>query len=324
VPMPSAIARMPGGESLRPHHPAWKERTPRDLGAGWDFEDVRDHYLELFFGGNARSLRSSDVQRYLALSRLASAQAMTEALSEWRRPRSPCGGALVLMLRDLWAGAGWGLLDERGAPKACWHALSRVQQALALLVTDEGLNGLHLHAVNDGADAVDVVLKLQAWQAGGAQVAQGERPLHVPARGGVTVAAAELLDHFVDLNWSHRFGPPPCDAVACTLSDSQGRTVSRAWHFPRGHALAVERDIGLHARIVARDSFGCHVAVTTQRFAYGVHFDFPGMTANDDYFHLAPGDEAHIALRGAVAPHGRGWVCAINSAQAACIEGGGA
>lgn len=321
MPPASTLCRMPGGEALRPHHPAWKERTPRDLGAGWDFDDVRDHYLELFFGGTARALRSTDVERYLVLSRAASAEAMSAAFGEWRRPGSSCGGALVLMLRDLWPGAGWGLLDDKGAPKACWHALKRVLQPVTVLISDEGLNGLHLHAVNECAQTLALTLRLRAWRAGDALVEQGDRAIEIPARGGLTIPAAELLDHFVDLNWSHRFGPPPCDAVTCSLLDSRGRTVARAHHFTHGHALAVERDIGLQARVVSHDSFGCRVSLTTQRFAYGVHFDFPGMTPDDEYFHLAPGDEMLVSLQGALAPQGRGWVRAINARQASRIDG---
>ena len=69
---------------------------------------------------------TADPERYLALSRVVPAELMAAVLSEWRRSGSTCRGALVWFLHDLWAGAGWGLIDAAGRPKAPYFALKRV------------------------------------------------------------------------------------------------------------------------------------------------------------------------------------------------------
>ena len=48
---------------------------------------------------------------------------MAQVFGEWRRARSTCRGGLVWFLRDLWPGAGWGVVDAAGAPKAAWYYL---------------------------------------------------------------------------------------------------------------------------------------------------------------------------------------------------------
>ncbi len=107
IPEDETLHRLPGGAAVRVTHAIWKHRSPRDLGAGWDFDDVRDHYVREFFGVDPARLRYSDHGRYLALGREATALAMTAAFTEWRRPGSGCNGALIWFLRDLWRGAGW-------------------------------------------------------------------------------------------------------------------------------------------------------------------------------------------------------------------------
>jgi beta-mannosidase len=249
---------------------------------------------------------------------------MAAAFAQWRRPGSGCGGALVLMLRDLWAGAGWGVVDDAGVPKACYHALKRVLQPVTVLLADEGLNGLFAHVINETAQALELRLELTAWR-GDARVASGATSLRVGARATHTAAAVDLLDHFMDLNHAYRFGPPACDVVHCSLTDANGTQVARAFHFPQGLRGEPEPDVGLAARMAMLDAHTAELTITTRRTALGVHFEFPCVTADDEYFHLPPGGEAKIVVRGGHAAPGAGWVHALNSRQSTRVvpEGAG-
>jgi len=319
VPGDTAIARMPGGLATRVHHPQWKARSPRDLGAGWDFDDVRDHYLQSLFGVDPRRLRSADHDRYLALSRLVTGEAMAAAFSEWRRPASRCGGAMVLSLRDLWAGAGWGVIDDAGAPKACYHALKRVLQPLTVLLTDEGGNGLFIHVINEREQEATVAIELGAWQHGETEVAVGSKSLTLQGRSARSLSAIDLLDHFMDLGYAYRFGPPPCDVVAVALRGVGGERIAQAFHFPAGMPLGPEGDVGLSAKAAMTGDGTAELTVSTRRLALGVHFDIPGFEAEDEYFHLAPCAQARVTLRRRGAQALGGEVRAINAMRAAPV-----
>ena len=158
VPDARTLARdLPG---VQPHDPRWKAGVPRDRGVSWDFEDVRDHYLQRIFDLDPYRLRREDPDAYLDLSRVVSGELMTAAFSEWRRGRSPCNGALVWFLRDQQPGAGWGVIDAAGEPKAAWHALKRVLSPVQVTITEEGVNGLALHLINERAQPLTGELRL--------------------------------------------------------------------------------------------------------------------------------------------------------------------
>jgi beta-mannosidase len=324
IPGTAALERMPGGLATRVHHPAWKSRAPRDLGAGWDFDDVRDHYLQQLFGLEPARLRHADHDRYLALGRLATAEVMRAAFSEWRRPGSTCQGALLLFLRDLWAGAGWGVLDDQGAPKSCFHALRGVLQPLAVFFTDEGGNGVDVHVVHEGAARRALVLELAAWREGEVRVAHARRPVALPGRGNASWSCVDLLDHFVDLNHAYRFGPPTCDLLTATLLDAEERVVARGVHFPLGLAGLVQPradGAGLEVQCIQATGQTAQVTIGARRLAIGVHLDVPGWEARDDHVHLAPGERLTLHLRrvrdGAALA---GRLLAVNASTAVPVE----
>ena len=160
VPGPEAVSAIMGGGLPALHHPRWKQRVPRDTGAGWDFDDVRDFYLQHFFAVDPVKMRCFDPARYLQLSRVVSGEMMAQVFAEWRSGHSRNHGGLVWFFKDLWPAAGWGIVDSLGIPKAAYYYLRRSWLSRQITVTDEGLDGLHLHVINETAEPLDGFVEL--------------------------------------------------------------------------------------------------------------------------------------------------------------------
>jgi beta-mannosidase len=276
--------------------------VPGDVGADWDFADVRDHYLAELFGVDPLELRVREPARYLELSRAVTGELMAEVLGEWRRESSPCGGAIVLWLRDLAAGSGWGLVDAGGLPKAAWHHVRRALAPVAVWTTDERLGGVAVHVANDGAAPLRALLRVTLWS-GVHRVEEAAEELELPAHGCCSLDAEALLGRFVDAAYAYRFGPPAHDAVVATLETVPG-VVSQAFRFPAGRPLALHdaAELGLEGSAAPVAGGGVDLTLRTRRLAYGVRIHAPGLTASDDAFSLEPGAVRVVRLRPAAAP----------------------
>ncbi|HKT74186.1 MAG TPA: glycoside hydrolase family 2 protein, partial [Steroidobacteraceae bacterium] len=284
----------------RVHSPEWKARVPRDLGAGWDFDDVRDHYLRELFGVDPNTLRYAQHDRYLALSRIVSGEVMGATFREWRRQRSTCQGALIWFLRDLWAGAGWGIVAANGIPKAPYYALKHLLQPRTVFMTDEGCSGLFVHIANEGCTELRGSLEISLYRQGHIKVGTHTRELAVPARTVLELPAASLLEGFVDLTYAYRFGAPTCDVVCATLSDPAHQVLARDFYFPLGHREVAETDIGLTASATLIDG-GAVLRIQAARVARFVTIEAAGFIAADQYFHLLPGIEHQVHMRAVAA-----------------------
>jgi beta-mannosidase len=320
VPDEAAIEAMlpdePGGIVV--HDPRWKAGVPRDSGSGWDFEDVRDHYLELLFGVQPAELRRVDHPRYLELSRALTGEIMGEVFGEWRRSGSPCSGGLVLWLRDIVPGAGWGVIDERGEPKAAYHHLRRALAPVAVWMTDEGLAGVHAHVANDAPAPLHARLRLALYRDFEHRVDQAEETIEVAPHSVRQWDIEALLGRFVDASWAYRFGPPAQDLIVASLHTPAegGELLSQSVRFPAGRPLVTEPagDLGLIASAHVLDGGAAQVSVRSARFAYGVRVCVPGFRASDDAFSVEPAGERSVLLSpsqdGAV--FAGGWLTALN------------
>ncbi len=300
------------------HHPRWKAGVPRDAGAGWDFEDVRDHYLKLLYGVDPVELRSVDTERYLDLSRAVTGEVMAAVFGEWRRAASTSGGGMVLWLRDLVAGAGWGVIDSLGIPKVAYHHLRRALRPVAVWTTDEGLAGMSVHVANDGPEPLVASLGVALYRDGEQKIDEVSEPVDLAPHETIERNVESILGRFADVTWAYRFGPPAQDVVVVTLqSDAQSPAVlSQAVAFPAGRPLDRESaaQLGLEAELA--DGEQPTLSVRVNRLAYGVRADVPGFDPSDDAFCVAPGESREVTLHARTpgATLGGGTVTALNLA----------
>jgi beta-mannosidase len=309
------------GATPPPHHPRWKARVPRDGGAGWDFEDIRDHYLRVLFDRDPVALRSEDLDSYYAISRVVTGEVMRRVFAEWRAPQSGCGGALVWFLRDLLPGAGWGLIDSTGRPKAAYWYLKRAWAPRSIHLTDEGLDGLAIHVTNDSAAPLAASVEIETYRHGRHVVASATMAVEVRAHGAISLGADALIGRFTDATHAYRFGPPKQDVVAVRLVESaSGAILSEDFHFPVGLDLPLQH--GEPTCEVAAESDG-NVVVTVKSdvFLQAVSLGCKGWLPDDDYFHVVPGRPKRIvfAPAGPAAPF-RAELAALNATEVVSLR----
>lgn len=256
----------------------------RDVGADWDFADVRDHYLREIHG---RTVEDSD---YWECARHVTGELMAAVFGEWRRKSSPCTGGIVLWLRDLVPGSGWGLLASDGRPKLAWHHLRRAVAPVAVWFVDEGLNGLALHMANDTRAPIVATLRLSLYRDEELLVDEVETTVQLDPHSVREDDVEALLGRFVDIGFTYRFGEPQQDTVVATLVRDD-RDLAKAFFKPagiEGRGRGTAGELGLQVE-TQRDGAVLDVRLRATRVVHGVRLEAAGAELDDDGFDLEPG-----------------------------------
>jgi beta-mannosidase len=248
---------------------------------------------------------------------------MARTFAEWRRDASGCRGALVWLLRDLWPGAGFGLVEQSGAPKSCYFALRRVLAPVALLAIDEGLNGLTFVAKNERTSPLSADVEISAYHRS-SLVKRVSQAVLVPARGELAIDTEEVAGTFFDPTRAYRFGPPNADLVVAKLVVPGARApIAEAAYFPLGLPSEIDPELVLEARGARLPDGTIDVHLRATRTATFVGVDVLGYEAHDDGFHMEPGSERVVRLSpvGAAPPSFlSGTVHALNAPSEARVR----
>ena len=297
LPEPSVVFDVMDGGNLVTHDPRWKRRVPRDTGASWDFEDIRDHYLHELYQVDPARLRAVDPARYEQLSRAVPGEMMARTFAEWRSGAGRNRGGLVWFYKDLWPGAGWGILDSNGMPKSSYYYLRRSWQPRGIFITDEGLSGLHLHVVNEAGEPFEAILELTLLKQPNVVIARVERSLRLAGRETQRLGANELLGRFYDVNHAYRFGPAAHDVVVATLRDSERQFVNQSFFLLQDENPRVSAHPQIQTQLTAIDHRTCELQLEADAFLHTVRLHAKGFLPDDNYFHLPPGQPRKVRLR---------------------------
>ncbi|HEV3116547.1 MAG TPA: glycoside hydrolase family 2 protein, partial [Gemmataceae bacterium] len=188
-------------------------------------------------------------------------------------------------------------VDSLGRPKAAYYYLRRAWSNQHLCLTDEGLDGLHLHVINETSQPLGGRVEVLALKDQHIAVACQSVSLELAPRGRRTLCADQILGAFYDLNYAYRFGPPKHDVVIATLFDHEHKVRSEAFYFVEQREPALLPDAKLEATVTMTGDDAYSLVLGSDRFLQSVNVNADGFLPDDNYFHLAPARTKIVRFR---------------------------
>jgi len=269
------------------HHPRWKAGVPRDSATGWDFEDVRDHYIKELYGVDPIELRYADKERYIGISQVVTGEVMQAVFNVWRGTGNPCAGALIWQLKDIVPGAGWGFIDSDGRPKPVYYFLRRCWGDINFALLDRGLDGLGLRLSNETTTPQSTRVNVKLLQHSRTVIATEDHAILAAAGESTEISLDEVLGRFYDVTYRYRFGAAKHDVVVAALIDDSGCQRQTHCYFPNGHDIRAldNADVDIRCRT---DSDKVRIEIRSGSFLQHVKLSSRTHQFDDNFFHLSP------------------------------------
>ena len=279
APHPATIASFAPPSECTPLSPTVAWHLKADGGA-----ERLAHYL--------RSLPEPvDLEGWVHATQVIQADAMTTAITAWRRRwgvpgHRAVGGALVWQLNDCWPALSWSLVDHLLRPKGAWYAVGRALAPLALGIA-EPLDAPAVWAMNATDDPLEGTVHVDAWSHDGSRMGSWSRGCRLAPN------ATTELGTFGD-------APGPTEtalevfAVAARLVIDDS-VVARAALWPASLRDRPPADPGITVSPIGDGRF----EVRSERPAKGVWLDAgPDVRWSDDLIDLFPDDPQVLEATG--------------------------
>ncbi|WP_144392657.1 glycoside hydrolase family 2 protein [Pleionea sediminis] len=296
IPVQQTINQVVSKQTLFPYCNDWTKRIPRDLGAGWDFDDIREHYLREVFKVDPIFLKRSDVDRYIKLSKIVTGYVIAKTYESWRRHDSQCNGGLIWFNKDFWPCAGFGIIDSNDIPKPAYYLIAQSWQTQSVIITQDGLNGSYLTVINESSEMLECDLVIELFKELDVSVADTSVKISVASNQKIHFSLEALFDRFLDPSYSYRFGQPQFDIIVAKLMRNT-KLISDSVCFTHSINLSPAKGSSLKAELVKKSETNLELSLYSEEFLQFVELDFKGFTPEDNYFHLPPGTEKVIVLK---------------------------
>ena len=287
IPEDSSIQQWLGKSVQFQYSNEWEARIPRDLGAGWCFEDIRNFYLNSLFNVDATVLKRTAPEQFALLSRVTTGEVIAKVFKHWRSNQSQCNGGLIWFNRDFWPCAGFGIIDSFDMPKASYFILKRLWQPTQVILQNIGLDGCEINLITE-KESFEGNLELSLLKFDGTLVATSSKELSLASHHQRTETVEGMLGHFVDAGYAYRFGQPQFDFIHVSLKHNGGNLVSEDFEFSSQSLAPSAENADVKIEIGAHDDEHSSIRIQSDQFLQYVSIKINGFIAEDNYFHLRP------------------------------------